>query len=426
MTAERNINALAEYFASGCKKDQLLGVELEHFVIDRKTRASLPFENNVELLLCRLQPLFGEPIFSQGRIIGITHAPEAFLGAEISLEPAAQLEISISPSACIREIFDTYNHFAKIISPVLEEHDAELFCAGYHPKSKIDELPLIPKQRYQYMNDYFQKTGTMGKNMMKGTAAAQVSIDYEDEADFSKKFRVACILSPLFSLICDNSKIFEGQPYNGRMLRTHIWNNVDPRRSNTVANALDGDFGFRDYAKYIYEMPPIFMPQGNETVYTGAKTVSEIFANRAMTQSDIDHVLSMAFPDVRLKNLIEIRTADSMPIDETLAFAALIKGLMYDKSNLDKLHNETAHVKNHDVTQAKTQLIQHGANAIIYGKPAKLWLEEILQLARNSTSEKESAFLHPIENRAVAAQPPFADYMHPQAHIHVLESDTIS
>lgn len=385
---DKNIAALVEYFAFGCKKEQLLGVELEHFVIDKKTRFSLPYENGVEEILRRLQPLYGTPVYSQGRIIGIAHAD-----SDISLEPAAQLEISIYPTPCIDKIKNTYDEFLAKISPILDEKNCELFYAGYHPKSKASELALIPKQRYEFMQNYFNSTGTHGEHMMKGTAAVQISIDYEDESDFSKKFRVANILCPLFSFICDNTKIFEGEPFRGRMARAHIWNNVDLCRSMLVQNACDGNFGFHDYAKYIYEMPPIFILQENEAVYTGNKPNSEIFTKRKLTQNDIEHITSMAFPDVRLKNLIEIRVADSMPIIETLAFTALIKGIFYNKTNLNKIFDETIKIKNKDVSEAKTSLIMYGADAKIYKKPVKFWLEKLLQMAQSGLNEKEKAFL---------------------------------
>lgn len=372
MFHEENLNALTGYFASGCKREQLLGVELEHFVIESGTRRSLFFETGVEEILTSLQPFFGAPIFSQGRVIGISSA-----GAEISLEPAAQLEISIHPTACISEIKNTYDDFLAAISPILRKKNAELFCAGYHPRSKIADLPLIPKKRYEYMYNYFKKTGTHGAHMMKGTAAAQINIDYESEADFSKKFRVANALSPIFSLMCDNAPVFENAPHPARMLRAFIWNNVDPARSGIVPGACDGDFGFRDYAEYIYGLPPIFMPRGSSAIFTGSAPVSEIFAQKKLTQAEIEHVTSMAFPDVRLKNRIEIRMADSMPIEKTLEFTALVKKIFYDKKNLDYFFEELRAIKNHDIAEAKAALIARGANAKIYHKPAKDWLDEL-------------------------------------------------
>jgi glutamate--cysteine ligase len=367
MIYDKNVELLIEYFESGCKKEQLIGVELEHFVLDRETRESITYEGGVEKILQCVQPLIGEAVYSQGRIIGISGADY-----EISLEPAAQLEISIKPSSGLEEIRNTYDAFIEIISPILDESGYELFCAGYQPISEAEILPLIPKQKYELMNEYFKTTGTCGTRMMRGTASTQINIDYENETDFIKKFRVANILSPIFSFMCDTT---------GEMTRTHIWNNVDPVRSAIVKNALNlEDFGFEDYAKYIMDLPPIFLMQN--MISTESKPVSELFAGRLLTHEDIEHITSMAFPDVRLKKYLEIRMADSMPIDDVLNFSAIVQNIFYDAAALEKFYNDTLKIKNHHVAEAKAALIKHGENAKIYGKPASEWRLELIPPAR--------------------------------------------
>ncbi|MCL1863287.1 MAG: glutamate-cysteine ligase family protein [Defluviitaleaceae bacterium] len=317
-----NLAALVEYFESGCKKEQLLGVELEHFVINKETCESLDYESGLGVILQRLQPLYGEAILSEGRVIGISGK-----NADITLEPAAQIEISIHPTPFITEIRDIYNHFANTISPILEEMGCELFCAGYHPKSKAVDLPLIPKKRYELMDEHFKTTGTHGLYMMRGTASTQINIDYESEKDFRAKYRIASLLSPVFSHLFDKSKVFEGNVYNGGMLRSFIWENVDSARVEPPKNSLN--MSFLDYAKYIYDMPPIFVLRENEPVYTGNKPNREIFADKKLTLADIEHITSMAFPHVRLKNRIELRMADSMPIEQALAFTAMVRDIFY-------------------------------------------------------------------------------------------------
>lgn len=359
-----DISELVKYFESGCKEEKLLGLELEHFVIDKKTGHSIPYSNSpgraggIEQLLTQLQPLYGEPILSDsGRIIGITGEESA-----ITLEPAAQLEISIAPKSDIAEISAVYEKFIGIISPVLTELGWELKCTGYHPLSKIDEMPLIPKSRYEHMYSHFAKVGTRGKYMMKGSAATQINIDYTSELDFIKKFRVANILGPIFAFVCDNSSTFEGKPYDKHMVRTYIWDDVDRMRSGIPPGALDCEYGFLDYAKYIHDMPEIYTPDDEDS----------------LTDEDmIEHVLSMVFPDVRLKTRLELRMADSMPIGSALDFVKLVSDIFYNEDRLDVLYDKTLGIGNQDVEEAKTALIENGENAVIYGGPVHNWLSEI-------------------------------------------------
>jgi len=365
---------MVEYFTAGCKNDELLGLELEHFVVRHDTGLSLPYEGGVEEILKRLQPVYGEPTIVNGRIIGIMRE-----GAYITIEPAAQLEVSIGPCKEVSDIGRIYKEFTDKIAPILDEFGCGLVCTGYHPKSKIDTLPTIPKPRYDAMYKYFATVGTHGRNMMKGSAATQISIDIANEGDFKKKFRVANILSPIFSLMCDNTKVFEGEPYQKHMARTHIWNNVDPDRAMIVKNALDKDFGFLDYAKWVYDSPAIIAMDNGEVSYVGKTPVSALFENRKMDTADIEQVLSMMFPDVCLKNHLEIRMADSMPIENALAYTALIKGIFYDSANLDMLYERTLDIKNQDVAHAKVELIEKGKSGFIYGKSAVHWIDEMFK-----------------------------------------------
>ena len=389
-----NISAIEQYFYRGCKKNSMLGVELEHFVIDKNTGITASYED-VERLLRMIQPEYGKEVISQGRLIGVERG-----GAGLSLEPAAQLEISMGPVSSIGEIEEKYEYFRSLADPLANRLGLTLCTVGYQPKSKVDQLHLIPKRRYEFMHTYFKTTGKHGKNMMKGSAATQISIDYSSEQDFIMKFRVACIMGPLFSLLCDNADVFEGKPYSGRMLRTYIWNDVDADRAMLPEKALESDFGFRRYAEYIYDHPAIFIEKGNKAVYTGAEPISSLYSQTLLTDEDIANLLSMFFPDVRLKNYLEIRMCDSMPIGYVLSLAALFKGLFYCGENLESLYKKTVGIGNKDVAEAKTELIKKGYDARVYGARAGDILNSLFQMARNGLDAGDRKYLRLLERAA--------------------------
>ena len=386
----QNIARLVKFFKAGSKERKLLGLELEHFVVRNRTGESVSYLDGVKQILEALQPTYGEPIYWRDSLIGIFRE-----GAHITLEPAAQLEISIGPSAHLRNIKRVYDEFLGQIEPILKDMGCKLVTCGYHPLSRVDEIPLLPKKRYGIMDRYFKTSGLMGKNMMKGTAATQVSIDFKDENDFKKKFRVANMLGPLFSFICDNSKSFEGEPFEGKLLRAQIWNNVCPARSNVVPGALETDFGFYEYASYLYNLPAVMIPKDGDYYPAGKSTFAEVYAERLMEDADVLHATSMAFPDVCLKDHIEIRMADSLPINKALAYASLIKGLFYDAHNLDILHDLTKEVQNHHIIYAKQELITKGLGGVVYNKPVKEWLGFIFRLGGLGNDEKQ--FFLPLE-----------------------------
>ncbi|MDP3862091.1 MAG: glutamate-cysteine ligase family protein, partial [Phaeovulum sp.] len=102
---------LADYIASGEKpRDEWrIGTEHEKFGYLTDSLAPLPYEGprSVRAVLEALQARFGwQPILEQGAIIGLSRN-----GANVSLEPGGQLELSGAPLAsmhAIAEEFDTH------------------------------------------------------------------------------------------------------------------------------------------------------------------------------------------------------------------------------------------------------------------------------------------------------------------------------
>ena len=88
------------------------------------------------------------------------------------------------------------------------------------------------------------------------------------------------------------------------------------------------DFGYQSYANYVLNAPLILM-HTKEDAYLSVqdKTCREVAKEYGWSDQAIAHYLSMVFPNIRTKNFIEIRSADSMPLNETMAYCAFLKGL---------------------------------------------------------------------------------------------------
>lgn len=374
-TEQNNIEKIAAYFKEGEKTGNLkTGVEIEHFVIG-KDGNSMSYETAVEFMEA-LMDKEDRGYFEDGHLLGFFSADYS-----ISLEPAAQVEISIAPKETIAEIEKVYKTFRSKADGWLEEKGFRLVNCGYHPQKKVSELSLIPKMRYEYMDRYFEKTGRYGKNMMRATASTQVSIDYENEADFVEKYRLACMLSPLFALLTDRSPVFEGKPVKTKLVRTVIWMNTDDIRCGIFPGTFAEDFGYRKYAEYLYNCPPILiMDETGKAVETKTKTFRELYADREMTKAEIEHAVSMVFPDVRLKNYIEIRVADSMELPEVLQYTALIKTCFYKEQARRELYELLGSVDEEKIKQAKRSVIEKGFDGELYGKNADFLTEELYRI----------------------------------------------
>lgn len=383
-----NIDIIADYIRAGFKhkRSDNIGAEFEHFIVHKNSGESVKYFGGMDKILERIESYFEHSVYGDGYLISLYNDDYS-----ITLEPAAQLEISIRPLDRICEIERIYNGFLELLSPVLDELGYELARFGYQPKSRVDDLPIIPKKRYEYMDRYFKTSGSCGKHMMRGTASAQMSVDFADEADCIAKYRLACALGPIFALISDNSPIFDGKPYKKHMLRTYIWDNVDSVRCNVFPCVFEKDFNIRAYAEYIYNSPAILITEGGETTYTGGTKIRDIYRDRLMTEENVEHIMSMFFPDSRLKQYIEIRNADCMPEAYNLAYAAFIKGIFTDISRFDFSGITTA-----DIDAAKKSLIENGFDGIICGEKAYSLADRLYNAAESSLDAEEKRYLAPI------------------------------
>lgn len=379
-----NIENMVTYFKAGEKKNGCVnaGVEIEHFVLDKNGK-SAAYEVVVEILQ-EIKEERDSCFYEDGHLFGLYNEDYS-----LSLEPASQLEISIAPKEKLSDIEKIYIEFRKRAEYSLSRRGLTLVNKGYHPGQRAAELQLIPKKRYEYMNRYFATSGSLGKNMMRATASVQVSVDYANEKDFVEKYRLACILSPILSLITDNSPVFEGEKAEHALVRTRIWLDTDDKRCGIFPGTFSEGFGYRAYGEYLYGNPPILvMDKEGQAVYTGEKTAAQIYEQQEMTQTQIEHLISMFFPDVRLKKYVEIRMADSMELPYALAYAALIKTLFYTDKVRRELLSFFGKVSNEEIRAAKLSLLRAGYRGEAYHREVhQIVLKLVEEMEKNMTEE---------------------------------------
>lgn len=420
MTYERQIEIFVDYFKNQEKKkeDFKIGIELEHFVIDQDTLETISYygKGGVGETLKELEEKGWTGIYEGENILGLYKGNKI-----ISLEPGSQIELSIGPEKTIEDLEKKYFNFLDDIIPILEKKKQTLMTVGYHPVTKIEEIKIIPKKRYDYMFEYFKTKGSHAHNMMKGTASLQVTIDYGSEEDYIKKFTIANALSPVLYALYDNGYYFEGAIWENHSLRAFIWANCDNDRSGIARGTFDGDFGYRKYAEYILNIPPIFVFDGQKTYPTGSKLVKEIFDPDKYSIEMLEHVLTMVFPDVRTKQYVEIRMMDSVPYPLNFSAVALIKGLFYDETNLEELYEFVKDISEEDIVKAKKDLFEKGLYGQYKGKSLLETGNYLLELASRALDEKERKYLKPLEELIKHKQNPY-EIIKSKAHLGKKES----
>lgn len=393
---ESNINAIVSYFESGIKPfggPGELGIELEQIIVhDDLSPVSYSGEHGVAWALGQLEADYPRTTTDEhGDLLGVARQSEA-----VTIEPAAQIELSAGPFADLACARETFEGFVQRLASILEPVGEKALPVGYHPTATARSLELIPKRRYQFMNLYLGERDTYGPCMMRGSASTQVSIDYTSTADCLRKLRLAFALVPMLSLMCDNTPMFEGKPREHQLVRTDIWQHVDNDRCGLVPDVLDPSFDLRRYAEYILDTVAILIPCQQQQWCYSDRTFGDLYATRTMTRAEVEHAVSMFFTDVRLKTYIEIRPADAMPIPYVIAYAALVKGLFYAAESLDALDELFADVRRADYLAAQSDLMARGYEAEVYGKPVAELCDRVVEIARRGLADDERSFLEPL------------------------------
>lgn len=406
MDYNKQIEEIANYFKNNEKQktEFKIGVEFEHFVIDKESLKTISYygKDGVEESLKDLVEKGWEPTYEGEYLLGLKKDNKT-----ITLEPGSQLELSIKATRSIKEIESAYLDFLDEITPILKSKGQGLIATGYHPATKIDEITLLPKQRYDYMFNYFKTRGSHAHNMMKGTSALQVSLDYGSEEDYIQKFRIMNALSPVLFAIFDNSYYFENEVYKKHNLRAHIWENCDSDRSGLVEGALEDDFNYKRYAEYILNRPAIFISKDGKETYTGGKKVKELFDPEDYTIEYLEHLLTMFFPDVRTKRYIEIRMMDSVPYPLNIAVVALLTGLLYNENNLEELYEYVKNITIEDVNKSKSEMKEIGMEAKLKDNKILEIGKYLVELATKGLSEEERKYLLPLEGMLLEGKNPY-------------------
>ena len=393
---EENEEAIAAYLASGAKpRAEAFGIELEHTIV-RSDGGAVPYtgEHGIEWILGELAGDYPKLTRDEeGDLLGVARASEA-----VTLEPAAQIELSAGPFTSLAEARATFEAFDERLSAIVEPRGMHVTTFGYHPTARAKELSLIPKKRYKFMNLYFDEIGPWGPRMMRGSASTQVSIDYTSEEDCARKTRTALRIAPLLALVTDNAPFFEGDRRPHPLMRTEIWEGCDPDRCGLVPNAVDVPLTWRRYARFVLDLPAILTPCERGGWCYSERSFGEIYADQPMGHAEVEHALSMVFTDARLKTYLELRPADAMPIPYVIAYAALVRGLFLDESSLEALDEAFEGVGSADVAAAKQALMAEGYEARVYGRKAADLAELLVAVAFEGLREEDRAFLEPLSD----------------------------
>ncbi len=333
---------LVEYLASGCKpkEEWRIGTEHEKFGYCRDTLLPLPYDGprSIRAMLEGLRDRFGwAPVMEGGHIIGLEKD-----GANVSLEPGGQLELSGAPLETIHQTCDEVNQHLREVRSIADDLGMGFIGLGAAPIWAHDQMPVMPKGRYALMTDYMDRVGTMGKTMMYRTCTVQVNLDFSSEADMVQKLRVALALQPVATALFANSPFLEGKPNGHKSWRARVWRDLDAARTGMLPFVFEQGFGFEAWVDYALDVPMYFVYRDGKYINALGQSFRDFMRGQlpalpgeVPTLSDFADHLTTIFPEARLKKFIEMRGADGGPWRRLCALPAFWVGLTYDQGALD-------------------------------------------------------------------------------------------
>ncbi len=335
---------LIEYFYKGIKdKNNLkIGVEHEKFVISKKNYNQVSYDekNGIKDILLRFVNNGWMPKYDDEDKTII--ALERF-GESITLEPGGQIELSGAQLDNIHQTCTETTRHLKELKEIGSEFDFILLGLGVEPSLKLDDFPWMPKQRYNIMKKYMPSVGTLGQHMMKRTCTNQVNLDFSSEEDMKNKYRLMLNLEGIATAIFANSPFDNKKISKYKSLRSHFWHHTDSQRTGLLPFVFKKDFNFENYVDYALDIPMYFIIRDQKYIDMTNYTFRDFFESKyegekkiEVTIDDWINHLSTLFPQVRLKQFLEIRSMDACSWDLICSQPAFWIGLLYNETSFNK------------------------------------------------------------------------------------------
>ena len=409
---QRTISTLEDcidYFRSGetPEADWVVGTEHEKIGVYRESGERIPYEGEHgigALLWCIAERDAWKPILEGGNVIAMEKE-----GASITLEPGGQIELSGAPLATIRETCREFNAHVDLLIEESKDFGVSWLALGVDPIHGIEEIPVMPKKRYDIMRDYLPTRGGLAMDMMHASATVQANFDFSDEADMAVKLRTAMGCTAIVSAIFANSSISAGERNGFASKRVAIWRDTDPDRCGLLHFVFEEGFGYREYAEWALDVPMFMLVRDGEYIPARGlpfrRFMEEGLESHRARMADWDLHLTTLFPEARLKRIIEVRGADAVPRDLICALPALWKGILYDAPACRAAWGLVEKWSTAEREEAQLAVARQGLAAELGGQSALELAKELVGIAgeglgaiaaRRPGASDERHFLDPI------------------------------
>ncbi|HUS67911.1 MAG TPA: glutamate-cysteine ligase family protein, partial [Kofleriaceae bacterium] len=328
-----SVQQLVDYFAAAAKPraEWRVGTEHEMIGVYAADGSAPPYEGGrgIAAIFERFAAAGWRPVHEGETVIALMCA-----GGQMTFEPGGQLEHAVRPLDHTDELVAAVERNVAIVADVSSRLGIAWLSIGFRPFGRLEDVPWMPKRRYEVMRSYLPTRAPLPHEMMKRTATVQVNLDYADAEDALEKMRCMMSVTSLMTAIYANSPIVDGALTDYQSYRARVWLDTDPDRCGLLPFVFEDGDPFRGYAEWALDVPMFFVYRGGDYRPAGGMTfrrfMREGFGGERATLDDWALHLSTLFPEARLKTYLEVRGCDAGSFEMNAALGALSRGLFYD------------------------------------------------------------------------------------------------
>ena len=402
--AIQNKNKLIQYFENGIKnKNQLrVGVEHEKFLFNKNNLKRIDYlkiKKLFEILTVRGWQLE----FEKDKVVGLKRNNQ-----KITTEPGFQYELSGAPFKNIHLVCSENSSHFNELKEIFETAEITTTSIAYDPFNKLQDIPKSPKERYKIMTNEMPKKGKLSLDMMYKTAGIQINFDYTSEEDFEKKFKIGNYLTPLTIALFANSPFVENKLSGYLSYRGKVWQETN--RGGIMPIAFER-VNFEKYIDHVLNYPILFLKKNGKYHSPNGQTFNDYLnGNLSFLRGekpsliDFENHLGTIFTEVRLKQVLELRSLDTCNFGCICNGPSFFTGLIY--GSLDETYEIIENWKKQDVMDAYLNAPKQGLNTFLQDKKLIDWAKIFLNLSKkglekrnelNKSGKNETIYLKHIE-----------------------------
>ncbi len=403
------------YDASTPKKELLIGLEVERSAVFDKDLSPVQYTgaSGYLAILKKLVEEVGWKIISQDEDGNITALKRG--GSEIHIEDDGRLELVTKPRKGLFSLCREYQMHSREIDEISKEFDIRWISMGRQPFATNKEIKFaLPSYLNKYHTHYKKYYPGFNKKSFyeweKKDNGIHVNLGYTSEKDAIEKFQTLLKITPILVAMFANSPLNAGK-FSGfldKRFRDSILS--CPERTRIKKIFFDKNFSFEKWADFLLKLPMRRIIRKKKNIFVPmsfGEYLKKGFQKNSPTIDDLCTHIQSVWGEIRIKQYLEYRNFDTVPIHLIPSIPSLIRAITLDSEVMQKCQNLVKNWTFKDHLEMREKVYKHALQAKTPDNRKILDLaKELLEIASSSLKKRHeemkdridaSRFLWPIK-----------------------------